>query len=78
MKKLMLCALLSLVACKAKPTFQDVKMGNGSPGFLMSCPIDMGQDECLTYAKDRCGKAPYDLVATNVGNNKGVLLVTCK
>lgn len=75
----MLCAvaLLSLAACKTKPTFQDVKLGNGSPGFLMSCPADMGQVECLTYAEDYC-HGLYNLIATNVGNNKSVMLVSCK
>jgi hypothetical protein len=82
MKKLsMLCcaaALLTLVACKAKPTFQDVKLGNGAPGFMMACPAGMGEDECLTYAKGYCHGSEYNLIARNVGNKSNVMLLSCK
>jgi hypothetical protein len=78
MKKLILSiSLLGLAACSAKPTFQDVKLGDGNPGFLMQCPPGMGQLTCLPYAEDHCD-GEYNLLGANYGNHASLYLLSCK
>ncbi len=75
MKKLLFCfALLGLAGCKEKPEFESIKLGDGSPAMIVHCHA-MEQDECLTYVPCKQG---YNLIATNYGNNKSFIIVSCK
>lgn len=78
MKKLFVCVavLLSFAACKKHASYTEVKLADGKPGLMMRCPDDMNQAECIVDADDFC-HGESRIIASNVGNNKSLYVISC-
>ena len=53
--KYLLMASLCLIACKARPEHQEVKLQDGTPGYILDCDkTQFSNQDCLSEANRLC------------------------